>query len=157
MARYLIRFVKSFVFLTLWLVIILGLMLAFKQTTMSLSDLFTTDNGRMFWLMVAVFSLVHPVLGYSKRPLLDEAKNISAEIDEVAAKSGYHKVSEENGEMVYRADSFLKALMLQYEDKITIKTVDGTSTIEGPRKEIVKMIFRLDTLMISKENDKNNI
>lgn len=148
------RFLKSCVYLTCWVLLILALMIAFSQTEMSFRDLVTTENGMWLWVFVIVFSLIHPLYGYCKRKLNVDATTIADAIDDIARRGGFTKTECSATTAHYRASSPFKKLLLQYEDEIVIRTEDGESVIEGPRKEVVKILFRIDTYMISKDKDK---
>lgn len=150
---YVRRFLKSIVYLTCWVLLILLLMVALGQTQMSFLDLFTTKNGMWLWVFVSVFSLVHPIYGYCNRKLNTDATKIEDAIDDIARRGGYSKTESVDGCVKYRASSVFKKMMLQFEDEVVILTKDGESTISGPRKEVVKMIFRIDTYLISQEKE----
>lgn len=135
--------------MTCWVLLILVLMVAFGQTEMSFIDLFTTENGLWLWFFVLVFSLVQPLYGYCKKVINADAASIEDAIDDMARRGGYDRIESVDGCTRYRAKSFFKRLILQFEDEIVVRTQDGESTIEGPRKEVVKLYCRIDTYLIS--------
>lgn len=152
--RFIVRFLKCFIYLICWIFIILVLMKAFNQTVMNYSDLFTTENGLWLWVFALVFSLIYPFYGYCRRKLnANAAENVVA-IDSIARKSNLRRVNNDLNAMEYRGANLVKRLLLQFEDKIMVYTDEkGESYVEGPRKEVVRIIFRFDTYLIPKERN----
>ncbi len=152
--RFFIRFIKSFIYFICWIFIILILMMAFNQTEMTFVDLFITKNGLFLWGFALVFSLVYPFYGYCRRNLNATATEHIEALDNIALRSGLKRVNTDLNSIEYRAGNILKKILLQFEDRVYVYTDEnGNSVIAGPRKEVVKMVFRFDTYLISKENN----
>ena len=68
---------------------------------------------------------------------------IRDDILRVAHRGGFSLVSETPGQMVFRASSPAKKALLLWEDTITVTQQGDQLVIDGIRKEVVRMEFRL--------------
>ena len=116
--------------------------------TNSFSDMFNENRG---WLMVTVIiflAAIYPKIGFVKRSVVGSVENDRNAILKAMALSGFELKDEIDGIMIFRADNVAKKLFLMYEDTIKIYQQGTSITIEGIRKEVVKIEYRLRSFMM---------
>ncbi len=146
--RYLIRAAKYFVYLLVIFTVLFGLLLLTK--TASWATLGAIVHSDRVWLLAAAFiglPAVYPLFGYVKREMSLDYDRRREQIERVAAMNGYRVVSETPDSLVFRAESGMKRAALQFEDRIVIRRDGRHVSIEGPRKEVVRLEYRLNTFM----------
>lgn len=147
MKTYFIRVIKYAIYLVVLLGILLFVMSALSSNTLSLSEVMSSSRGIYLVVFLLVFALIQPFMGYVKRTLTFDATTQIEQITNVMALNGYSRSADENGAIVFRASSKAKRLFLYFEDKIVITTDDSLSVISGPRREVVRAIFRFNTFI----------
>lgn len=148
-SKYLIRVGKYIIQFSVLLVVMFGVLILINgnEYLESVITMFSTTRGLVLIGVVFVFSLTYPFFGFTKRRLTFDASKYADEVDNVMQMCGFVKMNDNNEEMIYRAKSVAKKIGLLYEDTIVIKTEDGLSTIDGARKEVVKISMRCDTFI----------
>ncbi|MEF9949705.1 MAG: hypothetical protein RR752_00835 [Mucinivorans sp.] len=150
MKKYIIRVVKYVAYLAILFVIIFMLMSALGMVKVPFSTVLSTTRGFVALGIVLLFALFYPFFGFTVKTLTINASMHQEELNNVMSRCGYMPLGGEDqapGELQFRAVSSMKRLMLIYEDQITVSTVDGLSRISGPRKEVVKIAFRIGTFI----------
>lgn len=147
MKRYPIRAVKYMVQLCILFFVMFGLLQAFGYGNVTLSEMFDSSRGYILLAAVIFFALLYPFFGFTKKTLTFDASTNEAEVERVMGMCGYQRVEGEAQAMVFRAATMPKKIVLMWEDTIEINTVDGLSTMEGARKEVVKASFRMGTFI----------
>lgn len=144
MKTYLIRSLKYLLWLVILFVAIFTIMsLTGTSREGALSEIFTTRRGVMMLCMIVVLALLYPRFGFTRR---DVRANMPADRDtliETFRESGFALRDETPGRMVFRAATGFKRLMLLWEDTITVESDDKYIALEGIRKEVVRLEFRL--------------
>jgi|GEM_PF-4319561 len=144
MKRYPIRVVKYAIQLSVLLVIIYAMMNSLGYNTMPVQTLWETTRGIMLLCAVLFFALLYPFFGFSKRTLTFDASQKVAEVDKVLNQGGFNRMNDDPNNLIYKAVTPMKRFLMLYEDTIAVNTVDGVSTIEGMRKDVVKAFMRMD-------------
>lgn len=148
LSTYFIRAGKYIIQFIILLFVMISLMsLLSKNPTSNMFETLFTTRGLLLWGVVLLFSLTYPFFGFVKRTLTFDATKHAQDVDKVMEMCGFVKLSDADGVTIYRAKNVTKKLVMLYEDKITITTVDGLSTIEGFRKEVVKASMRFNTFI----------
>jgi hypothetical protein len=146
--RYPIRAAKYFVYLLILFVLLFGLLLATDYTSWQ-TFAALAHSGRI-WLLAAAFVVLpalYPLIGYLAREMnLDYDKRREL-IERVLAMNGYRIVSETPDGLVCRAAGGMKRAALMFEDRIVIRRDGRGVRIEGPRKEVVRLEYRINTFM----------
>lgn len=152
MKRYPIRAAKYFLFLFVAYCVIYFAMLFTGTTNIQLDTMnlfLTSKSGMVMLAMLLLLSFTHPFFGYVKRNIgvnIDDEDKV-VKIEEAINVYGFTK-TETSGELIiFRPESILKRIMMLYEDKIVFNTKEGT--LEGNRKEITRLIFRIQTQLIN--------
>ena len=145
--RYLIRALKYLVYLLLIFgVLFLILVLTGYSSWHSLSLIWHTDR---IWLLVAAFILlpgIYPIFGYIKREMRLNFAEKRELLERVLTTNNYRIESETPDGLTARAVGS-KRFALLLEDRIVITSEGNYIRIEGPRKEVVKLEYRLKTFM----------
>lgn len=114
-----------------------------------LREMFSSQRGVLLAAALVVLAALYPYFGYVKRSLRADLGTNRSDIIEAMHKSGYILSPgsiDDSVRLVFRADSFFKRLLMSFEDAITVTAADdGSVTIEGPRKTVVPVQFRIDT------------
>jgi hypothetical protein len=146
--RYPIRAAKYFVYLLLLFVVLFGLLLLTRST--SWQTLGAVVHSGRIWLLAAAFiglPAIYPLFGYVVREMNLDYDQRRELFGRVLAMNGYRVVSETPDSLVCRAESGMKRAALQFEDRIDIRRDGRRIRIEGPRKEVVRLEYRLNTFM----------
>lgn len=151
--RYLIRSIKYFIYYMVFLAVILLMLILFGAADWDLGTLFR-DGADSLWkiaVLFAAFAAVYPKIGFTARTVTAQAGKKEV-IDTVLAymkQLGYILEKEEQGIMTFRQTSIPSRLSRMYEDRITIRYEEGTVSIEGLRKDVVRISggleFRINT------------
>ena len=144
MKRYPIRVIKYAVQLSILLIVIYAAMNAIGYSTMPVQTLWETTRGLTLLAVVIFFALLYPFFGFAKRQLsFDTSKHVDT-VDKAMHMGGFNRINDDPTNLVYRAATPTKRLLMLGEDTITVSTKDGVSTIEGMRKDTVKAYLRMD-------------
>ena len=149
--RYLIRAIKYLIWLLLLVALILALLIGtgtsrygFEET---LGELFGSARGALMIGMILLLALLYPRFGYTVRAVRADMAANRDKILKAFEASGYRLESETPEGMLFRAATPLKKATLLWEDAIEV-TGDGKYTLlEGVRKEVVKIEFRLKSYL----------
>lgn len=147
MNRYGIRAAKSLLQYIILFLVFYSILRIMGSDNAPLQTLWETSKGILLLGAIIVFSLLQPFFGYTKKTLTFDAKKRSEDVERVMAMCGYVKVDETSNEMIFRASTTAKKVALIYEDAVTITTNDEISVMQGPRKEVVKIYFRMGTFI----------
>lgn len=147
--KYLVRSLKYF----LYLLIILALVIAALIVTGLVEADFETmfKNGYdSYWqiaLVAAVLAALYPRMGYSTRTahLYGEPADVKARLDHVMDLHGY-RLSKDLGEegLRYVRRSGLSRALKMWEDTLTCRITAPGVEIEGPTKDLVRIVSGLE-------------
>ncbi len=106
-------------------------------------------GGRLLYMILVIvgFALLYPFMGYQKRSVPFNATQNKDEVERVMLMCGYTLSHSEGDRMVFRSSKAFNRLVLLYEDAITIETGTYSSEVSGPRREVVKVIYRMGTFI----------
>lgn len=158
MKRYLLRAVKYLLSMCVLCVALMALMLVTGNSALSLDEtlyaMFHTDRYLLLFGAIVVLSAVYPRFGFITRQVEGDVVKNREQIVNAFRSSGFELQSEQHGEMVFRGASFFKKLILLFEDQITV-TQEGLSIrVDGIRRGVAKVIYRLDSyIQMAKRNE----
>lgn len=157
--RYLVRSIKYFISYMVFLAVILLLLILFGAADWDFSTLFR-DGKDSLWKIAALFAAVaavYPKIGFTartfttqagKKEIMDTAVAYMKQLG-YAEEKGYTMDRQGQGSVSFRQENFISRLSRMYEDRIIITAGDGTVTIEGLRKDVVRICggleFRMNT------------
>ena len=151
--KYLVRVVKYFVYLTVILALFIAVLMALDFVGTSVDEIFK-NGARSLWQVagiVAVFAAIYPMMGFTRRSAMlpGDYASLKQGVVDVMHDRGYVLESEKadvQGEEVltFRKRSPLLRLTRMFEDRITLVKVFGGFTLEGPSKDLVRLIGALE-------------
>ncbi len=145
--RYLIRAAKYFVQLLVILSLIIAILIVAKVVEADISQIFVNgyDSLWQIALLMAVFAAIYPRFGYAKRQAIVPGSDEEAlpELERVMTALGYEREQRTDGVLAFRKRSAGDRLMRLWEDRITVTRFISGFELEGPNKDIVRVINAL--------------
>ncbi len=150
MERYFIRSVKYLVWLSVLFALILGIMVL-TGTYSGEEQVESIFMSRRGWTMIAVIIMlaaIYPKIGFVKRRIPGDLVSGRGAVMKAMDLSGFVLEEEKDGMMIFKATG-TKRLFLMFEDTVKIYDQDGTIILDGIRKEVVKIEYRLRAFIAS--------
>ena len=146
--KYIIRAVKYFVYIIILLSIIMGILILVKAVPADIDQMF--KNGwksiGQIAILFAAIAAIYPKFGYVKREVMipGEYGEIRQGVIGYMTDRGYKLESEDGENLTFRLRAVLNKIMRTYEDRLTFTRNLGGFVIEGPNKDIVRVIRGLE-------------
>lgn len=155
--RYFIRSLKYFVALCVLCAAIMALNLlsGFSALTFeeSLYVMFHTTRGLMLPAVIVLLAAFYPKFGFVVRKVEGDVEQNREQIVNAFKAAGFSLRSEADGKMVFRADGPLHKLMLLGEDQIEISQYGQWILIEGIRRGVARVEYRLNSYLEMTRHD----
>ena len=120
------------------------------------AELFTSRRGVLLWSAVFVVSLLYPLYGFVRRTVKASVTADWEEIYRAFIVAGYVKSDSVGGVTTFRVSSPVRRLIMVGDDAITVTdNGDDTITLDGVRKEVVQIEFRIHSYIDNKVIDPN--
>lgn len=147
--RYLIRAVKYFfAFCVLYVGVVWLSILTQKGMDVSVWDSISatmaTERGRMLALAVVALSAAYPFFGFVKRSVKWDMATDADRLVEIFAAAGFALKLKSEGKMVFKANNILDRLVMLFEDEIVVEQQGEQITLDGIRRGVAKVIYRLN-------------
>ena len=147
--RYLIRAVKYFfAFCVLYVGVVWLSILTQKGMDVSVWDSISatmaTERGRMLALAVVALSAAYPFFGFVKRSVKWNMATEADRLVEIFAAAGFALKEQGEGKMVFKANNILDRLVMLFEDEIVVEQQGEQITLDGIRRGVAKVIYRLN-------------
>lgn len=147
--RYLIRAVKYFfAFCVLYVGVVWLSILTQKGMDISVWDSISatmaTERGRMLALAVVALSAAYPFFGFVKRSVKWDMATEADRLVEIFAAAGFAIKEQGEGKMVFKANNILDRLVMLFEDEIVVEQQGEQITLDGIRRGVAKVIYRLN-------------
>lgn len=113
----------------------------------NLADVFMTPKALLLFAIIVLWSLVYPKLGFIRQPLKMDFNAGKEQIQKVFSDNGFLLVEQKDNEMIFRMSSPLRRTLALWEDRIVISATDGGIEMEGMRKEVARIEFRLQPFL----------
>lgn len=147
MKQYLIRSAKYLLWLILLFTLIYALMIFSNTSNIegedALAALFKSQRGLLMVVALFVLALFYPRFGFVRRTLVGDLAQNRELVLKTLQISGFELTEEHDGILIFQGATFLKKAKVLWEDKIIITPMGENFQIEGIRKEVVKIEFRL--------------
>ena len=150
--KYLIRSVKYFIALCVLYLIIMALMLLTEAGSV-LAALVHSTRGQVLIVAVVLLSALYPKFGFIRRQEIGSLRKNREQILNAFVSEGFKPVRESEHEMVFRADSLFKRLTLLFEDEIRVTQTGEWITIEGIRRGVARVYYRLQSYLERTRNE----
>ena len=155
--KYLIRSVKYFIALCVLYLIIMALMLLTNTSVLTPSETFSalvhSTRGQVLIVAVVLLSALYPKFGFIRRQEIGSLRKNREQILNAFVSEGLKPVRESEHEMVFRADSLFKRLTLLFEDEIRVTQTGEWITIEGIRRGVARVYYRLQSYLERTRNE----
>ena len=113
----------------------------------NLADVFMTPKALLIFAIIVLWSLVYPKLGFIRQPLKMDFNAGKEQIHKVFSDNGFVLVEQKDNEMIFRMSSPLRRTLALWEDRIVVSATDGGIEMEGMRKEVARIEFRLQPFL----------
>lgn len=154
--KYLYRSVKYFISLCVLTVVLAGALYATGMAAGTPSDLVRllvfTPRGWFLIGAIVVLSAIYPRAGYLTLRIEGDAERMRAKLDEALRNVGFIPAGEKEGVRYFRAAHFARRLRLRFDDRITLSQDGRWIELEGPRKVIARLEYKLKSVL-RQEND----
>ena len=151
--KYIVRVVKYFIYLSVILAMFIAVLMLLNLVGTTVDEIFK-NGARSLWQVagiVAVFAAVYPMLGFTRRSAMipGDYPALRQGIVDVMHDRGYVLESEKAdvpGEerLTFRKRSPLLRLTRMFEDRITLTKDFGGFSLEGPSKDLVRLVGALE-------------
>lgn len=160
MGKYIRRAIKYFIYLVVLFILIYVVMSLTGMTQQMNSpellwSFVRSKNGLFMIVAIVVLAVLYPKSGFVKREVklnMEDQKERNI-LFSVFDTSGFHLIRENAGELVFRARSPFKRLALLYEDDIVVTKDTRSIVLEGSRRSVVHISFRLDSFLLNKDKE----
>ncbi len=153
--RYLIRSIKYFVALCVLIAGIMALNLSTGIASLSLGEtfyvMFHTPRGMLLPAAVILLSLFYPKFGFLRRQVEGDIAKHRELLLNAMQSAGYALCDESNGVFRFRADNFVRRTMMLFDDEITVCQVGDHIVLDGNRRGVARVEYRLDSYIRMKK------
>lgn len=149
--KYIVRAVKYFFYFSILLAVLLWVLVFANVLDGNIETMFK-DGYNSLWkiaLLFAAVSAVYPVFGFMKRDTFmpGEHCDLKPGIVKFMEGRGYRLEKEEGENLTFRNRNFLYRMFRMCEDRITFTRIFRGYSIEGLRKDVVRLISGLEHYM----------
>ena len=145
---------RAVIYMVRLLVLVFALIAVMVATGMArtgadgnLADVFMTPKALLLFAIIVLWSLVYPKLGFIRQPLKMDFNAGKEQIQKVFSDNGFVLVEQKDNEMIFRMSSPLRRTLALWEDRIVVSATDGGIEMEGMRKEVARIEFRLQPFL----------
>ncbi|MBR1994647.1 MAG: hypothetical protein IJ990_03805 [Alistipes sp.] len=147
--KYLIRSVKYFCAMCVLCVVLMLAMLLTGTSQLTAEEtiylMFHSDRFLLLGLAVVILSATYPRFGFIKREVEGDVAGHRQQIDTAFQAAGFRFVREEQGKLIYRGEGLMRRLTLLFEDEICVSQQGKMIQIEGIRRGVARVVYRLDS------------
>ena len=142
--KYLIRAVKYFITLAIFLAVFLFALVILKVVDADPQMMFRNglDSIWQIAVLLAVFSAIYPRFGYTSRDAIipGEPAGVAADVREFMRNRGYVLEKQDGDDMSFILASGVSRFFRLYEDRITMTRCLSGYTVEGATKDVAKIV-----------------
>lgn len=159
--RYLTRALKYLVYFAVIFFIIVGIAFLFssqKAEGLSFAGLFKEGALPKIALFLAAASALYPKLSFHKRELYlnGDFTKYAEMVDEVMKSLDYKPEKKEAGCVSYIKKSAYARLTRMYEDRVTFETAGSPVTVEGYRKDLLRILSMINYRVRQEGREEEN-
>lgn len=152
--KYFIRSLKYFCALCVLCVAIMALNRLAGTSALTFSEslyvMFHTTRGLMLPVVIVVLAAIYPRIGFVVRRVEGDVEEDREQIVNAFRSAGFSLRDEQDGVMVFRADSPLRKLTLLWEDEIRVSQYGQWIEIDGIRRGVARVQYQLETYLRNK-------
>lgn len=155
---YFLRSLKYFVAMCVLCAALMALMLLTGTSALTPAETFYVmfHSTRFLTLLGAliVLAALYPRFGFVQRRVEGDIEKHRTQIVNAFKSAGFSLLSEEEGVMTFRAEGFLRRLGLLYEDRITVSQYGQWILLDGIRRGVARVAYRLDSYLQTAERNE---
>ena len=148
-AKYIVRAVKYFFYFSFLLVIFMTILVCAHVVDGNIETMFRGGYNSLLQigLMFACVAAVYPIFGFVRKSAIipGEYKDIRDGIVDAMESRGYVLEKEEGENLSFRLKSTLNKISRMYEDRITFTRELGGFSVEGLRKDAIRIIYGIES------------
>ncbi len=110
----------------------------------TLAVLVGTSRGWIMIVAVLALSFSYPVFGFMKQEVSGDITKNRDQIIAAFAANGFSLKSSSKGEMRFVSDNLIKKITFLFEDQIIVAQVGDKLVVEGIRRAVPYIIYRLE-------------
>lgn len=156
--KYFIRSVKYFIYFCAILAIMVGALVLIGAAEANIETLFRGGYDALWKIaaLFAVISAIYPKVGFIRREASFPGSwdDIKGDIRRYMEDNHYDFEKEEAGSMSFRHKGFASRLSRMFEDRIVITPAFGGVTVDGPRKDAIRVATGIEYRMEKSESDE---
>ncbi len=156
--KYFIRSVKYFIYFCAILAIMVGALVLIGAAEANIETLFRGGYDALWKItaLFAVISAIYPKVGFIRREASVPGSwdDIKVDIRRYMEDNHYDFEKEEAGSMSFRHKGFASRLSRMFEDRIVITPAFGGVTVDGPRKDAIRVATGIEYRMEKSESDE---
>ncbi len=149
--KYFSRAIKYLLSLCIIYVVVIYAMsfvgVAASSPEATFSSLVSTSRGIIMIVAILALSFSYPVFGFMRQEVTGDMSADRDAIIKAFAAYGFSLKSEGEGEMTFGSDNFIKKITLLFEDKINVTQVGDKLVVEGIRRVVPIVIYRLEAMI----------
>lgn len=147
--KYLVRAIKYFLYFSIILVLILGILVLIGFVDPDPDRLFRNGTKSLWQIgaLFAVIAVVYPRFGFIARSarIPGNFAEIRPGILSYMESRGYRLEKEEGENLTFRLRSKFSAISRMLEDRITLSREPGGYQVEGITKDVVRVVYGLES------------
>ncbi len=147
--RYIVRAIKYFLYFSLLLVVLLTILVLAHIVDGNIESMFRDGYKSLvqIGIMFGCVSAVYPVFGFVRKGTIipGEYGEVRGGIIDFMEGRGYRLESEDGENMTFRSRTLFHRLSRMLEDRITFTRDLGGYQVEGLRKDVVRLIYGLES------------
>lgn len=155
MKKHLIRSVKYFVALCVLYLVVMALMFVTNTSLLTPAETFRalvhSTRGQVMIAAMLLLSALYPRFGFISRQVVGHLMSDREQVVNAFAAEGFRPVRESEYEIVFRGDTLPRRLSLLFEDEIRVTQNGEWIVIEGIRRGVARVYFRLENHLNRKE------
>lgn len=146
--KYLVRSIKYFAYLAIILCIFIVLLSVFGLIGNSVDEIFK-NGAQSLWrigLILLVFAIIYPRMGFTTRKIYIPGAygEIREGVVDVMHDRSYVLEAEEGENLKFRIQSPVIRAFRMFEDRITFTRTATGFELEGPTKDLVRIVSSLE-------------
>ena len=146
--KYIIRALKYFCYLIIFLTLIILALVLTGFVEADLSKMFVNgyDSLWQIALIMLVFALLYPRLGYGTRTahIFGSPEELRGDVVPVMERLGYRLEKEDGTGWTFRRRSPVSRALKMWEDRITLSVTDAGVKAEGLTRDLARVISALE-------------
>ena len=156
--KYFVRALKYFAWLCVLYVAIVWLMYwsgSFAEHPWQMMKVvLQSQRGMLMMAAFVVLAAAYPMFGFMRKRIGGSVARNRELIIRAFLAQGFRLTDEHDGEMTFRGEGFIKRLSLLFEDEITIRDTGSGLEIDGIRRAVARIAYRLDGYIFNSKFDE---